>query len=132
MAFDFISYRCSMTHLPIKYFVYRILKKIRGYCRSQTSDGRVTNNRSPRYVFPSIILTYLALQGAFLEHINHLNALRHLSTPPFTPIEVRTECDLKKCQALIIPGGESTTIALVAEREGLLEPLRDFVRYCLQ
>ena len=61
--------------------------------------------------------------------MNHLNALRHLSSPPFTPIEVRTEIDLQKCHALIIPGGESTTIALVAEREGLLDPLREFVRY---
>ena len=75
-------------------------------------------------------LTLLALQGAFLEHINHLNALRHLSTPPFISIEVRTEDDLRKCHALIIPGGESTTIALVAEREGLLDPLREFVKYC--
>lgn len=29
--------------------------------------------------------------------------------------------------ALIIPGGESTTMALVAERSGLLEPLRDWI-----
>jgi pyridoxal 5'-phosphate synthase pdxT subunit len=70
-----------------------------------------------------------ALQGAFLEHINHLNALRNLTTPPFVPVEVRTEEDLKQCHALIIPGGESTTMALVAEREGLLEPLRAFVKY---
>ena len=30
--------------------------------------------------------------------------------------------------ALIIPGGESTTIALVAERSGLLNSLKDFVQ----
>lgn len=77
------------------------------------------------------LLSLLALQGAFIEHINHLNSLRNLSSPPFIPIEVRTEADLKKCYALIIPGGESTTIALVAEREGLLDPLREFVRYIL-
>lgn len=64
-----------------------------------------------------------------MEHINHLHALRHLSTPPFIPIEVRTEADLDRCHALIIPGGESTTMALVAEREGLLDPLRSFVKY---
>jgi len=68
-----------------------------------------------------------ALQGAFLEHINHLNALRQLASPPFNAIEVRTEEDLRQCHALIIPGGESTTMALVAEREGLLDPLRNFV-----
>ena len=77
---------------------------------------------------PQHALTFtVALQGAFLEHINHLNALRHLSSPPLLPIEVRTESDLRRCHALIIPGGESTTIALVAEREGLLDPLRQFV-----
>jgi pyridoxal 5'-phosphate synthase pdxT subunit len=32
------------------------------------------------------------------------------------------------CDALIIPGGESTTIALLARLSGLLEPLREFVR----
>jgi 5'-phosphate synthase pdxT subunit len=52
-----------------------------------------------------------------------------LTSPPLVPVEVRTVEDLKTCHALIIPGGESTTIALVAEREGLLEPLRDFVRF---
>jgi pyridoxal 5'-phosphate synthase pdxT subunit len=48
------------------------------------------------------------------------------------PIEVRTADGLEKCDALIIPGGESTTMALVAEREGLLEPLRAFVKYLLR
>ena len=79
--------------------------------------------------FPSLWLTaYAALQGAFLEHINHLNSLRQLTIPPFLPIEVRTQQDLSRCHALIIPGGESTTISLVAEREGLLDPLREFVK----
>lgn len=36
--------------------------------------------------------------------------------------------ELSQCSALIIPGGESTTIALIAERTGLLEPLRAFVK----
>ena len=41
---------------------------------------------------------------------------------------VRTAAQLAACSALIIPGGESTTMALVAERSGLLEPLREFVK----
>ena len=69
-----------------------------------------------------------ALQGAFLEHINHLNALKDLTAETLVPIEVRNQSDLQKCNALIIPGGESTTIALVAEREGLLTHLREFVK----
>jgi 5'-phosphate synthase pdxT subunit len=41
---------------------------------------------------------------------------------------VRTKEDLDACDALIIPGGESTTMAIVAKNMGLLEPLRDFVK----
>lgn len=67
-----------------------------------------------------------ALQGAFIEHYNLLQQLSH--SIQLRPILVRTAQDLASCDALIIPGGESTTIALVAQRGGLLEPLRDFVR----
>jgi 5'-phosphate synthase pdxT subunit len=45
-----------------------------------------------------------------------------------TCIEVRTEAQLRQCDALVLPGGESTSISLVAERCGILEPLRDFVK----
>ncbi|POR34290.1 Putative pyridoxal 5'-phosphate synthase subunit PDX2 [Tolypocladium paradoxum] len=43
-------------------------------------------------------------------------------------VEVRTAAELARCDALIIPGGESTTISLVAAQSGLLEPLREFVK----
>jgi len=39
---------------------------------------------------------------------------------------VRSVQDLQKCDALVIPGGESTTIALLAKLSGLLDPLREF------
>ena len=42
--------------------------------------------------------------------------------------EVRTREDLEGIDALIIPGGESTTIGLGVEREGLEEPLIEFAR----
>jgi len=42
--------------------------------------------------------------------------------------EVRTTEDLDGLDALIIPGGESTTIGLAVEREGMAQPLIDFVR----
>ena len=42
--------------------------------------------------------------------------------------EVRTPADLEGIDALIIPGGESTTIGLGVERERLGEPLIEFAR----
>jgi 5'-phosphate synthase pdxT subunit len=41
---------------------------------------------------------------------------------------VRTPSDLSLCTGLIIPGGESTSIALLAKLSGLLDPLREFVK----
>lgn len=85
----------------------------------------------------SITVGVLALQGAFQEHLNLLRKAagsifnktpdaRHNITFNFR--EVRTQEQLSLCDALIIPGGESTTISLVAARSNLLEPLRDFVK----
>jgi 5'-phosphate synthase pdxT subunit len=64
----------------------------------------------------------LALQGGFEAHAK---ALARLQIPAR---EVRTGEDLEGLDALIIPGGESTTIGMGVEREGLVEPLIDFVR----
>ncbi len=64
----------------------------------------------------------LALQGAFLEHEAMLHRL-HVQT-----IEVRKAEQLAGLDGLIIPGGESTTMGLVAERWGLVEPLKQWVR----
>ena len=41
---------------------------------------------------------------------------------------VRTPSDLEGLDGLVMPGGESTTMTLGIEREGLAEPLRDLVR----
>ncbi len=64
----------------------------------------------------------LALQGAFHEH---KNMLRELDA---TPVEVRLPAHLDDLDALIIPGGESTTIGKLATSYGLIEPLRAFAR----
>jgi len=64
----------------------------------------------------------LALQGGFEAHAR---ALRDLGAQPR---EVRTPTDLEGLDALVIPGGESTTIGLGVEREGLAGPLADFVQ----
>lgn len=86
----------------------------------------------------SLIVGVLALQGAFVEHITLLEAaatqLRAQNAPSIISrsscrfIQVRTPAELSECAALILPGGESTSISLIAERTGLLEPLRDFVK----
>lgn len=62
----------------------------------------------------------LALQGAFIEHINILRSLG------VEAVEVRLPGDLEDLDGLIIPGGESTTIGKLAETYGLTEPLKAF------
>ncbi len=64
----------------------------------------------------------LALQGAFIEHENVLARLG------VQPVEVRLPEHLEGLDGLIIPGGESTTMGLLAQKWGLLEPLRAFAR----
>ena len=43
------------------------------------------------------------------------------------PRIVRTPADLEGLDALVLPGGESTTMTLGIEREQLAEPLRDLI-----
>lgn len=62
----------------------------------------------------------LALQGDFAEH---LAFLRRLGADGF---EVRLPSHLDDIEALIIPGGESTTIGKLAHAFNLLDPLRIF------
>lgn len=67
----------------------------------------------------------LALQGGFEAHERVLEKLD--PTHPRVR-EVRTVADLDGLDALVIPGGESTTMTLGIEREGLAEPLRELAR----
>lgn len=75
-----------------------------------------------------ITIGVLALQGAFAEHLTLLSAASRSISHTLNLIEVRTAPQLSSCDALIIPGGESTAISLVAERSGILDPLREFVK----
>ena len=61
----------------------------------------------------------LALQGAVREHAEALAGLgvRYLT--------VRTVEDLDRVDALVLPGGESTTMSMLLESSGLLDPVRD-------
>ncbi|KAG5461074.1 MAG: SNO glutamine amidotransferase family-domain-containing protein, partial [Olpidium bornovanus] len=74
---------------------------------------------------PSPSGNYVALQGDFVEHINLLKAIPDLVA---AAVPVRTPEQLLNVDALIIPGGESTSMAITAEQTGMLEPLREFVR----
>jgi 5'-phosphate synthase pdxT subunit len=60
----------------------------------------------------------LGLQGDVREHLHLLGALG------VDPIEVKTPERLATVDALVIPGGESTTIGKLAVRFGLLDPIR--------
>jgi 5'-phosphate synthase pdxT subunit len=64
----------------------------------------------------------LALQGAFLEHAQMLRGIGA------GVVQVRKPGQLEDLDGLVIPGGESTTMGLVAEQWGLVAPLRAFVR----
>jgi 5'-phosphate synthase pdxT subunit len=61
----------------------------------------------------------LALQGDFQAHVRMLRGLGADAR------EVRTPMGLEGLDALVIPGGESTTMTLGIEREGLADPLRE-------
>jgi 5'-phosphate synthase pdxT subunit len=63
----------------------------------------------------------MALQGAFIEHSL---ILRRMDTEP---VEVRLPQDLKGLDALIIPGGESTTILKLMHGYGLFQPLKEMI-----
>jgi pyridoxal 5'-phosphate synthase pdxT subunit len=69
-----------------------------------------------------VLVGVLALQGDFEAHARMLRALGA------DVREVRVPGDLAGLDGLVIPGGESTTMTLGIEREGLAEPLRDLVR----
>jgi 5'-phosphate synthase pdxT subunit len=70
----------------------------------------------------------LALQGNVSEHIDAfreaLNRMGHGNTSEV--FEVRHPADLTECNALAIPGGESTTISRLIEKNHLHEPLCTF------
>ena len=62
----------------------------------------------------------LALQGAFREHLHVLKKLN------VEAAEVRLPEELDGLDALIIPGGESTTIGKLTIKYDLISPLRQF------
>jgi 5'-phosphate synthase pdxT subunit len=68
-----------------------------------------------------VVVGVLAIQGDFEAHAG---VLARLGAEPRI---VRTPAELEGLDALVIPGGESTTMTLGIEREGLAGPLRNLV-----
>lgn len=60
----------------------------------------------------------LALQGAVKEHIQQIELLGH------DAVAVKTSDDLRSIDGLILPGGESTTIGKMLERNDMVEPIK--------
>lgn len=60
----------------------------------------------------------LALQGGVVEHERVLTALGA------DPVRVRRPADLAALDALVLPGGESSTLSRLLDLAGLREPLR--------
>lgn len=67
-----------------------------------------------------MLVGVLALQGGFAAHSAILEGLGAQVR------EVRSPADLEGLGGLVLPGGESTTMTLGIEREGLGDPLRAF------
>ncbi len=70
----------------------------------------------------SPLIGILALQGAFREHVRAVEACGARARL------VRLPEDLDGLDGLVIPGGESTTMSMLMERMGLLEPVERAVR----
>ena len=62
----------------------------------------------------------LAVQGDFAAHAGMLESLGAQTA------EVRTVADLRNCDALVLPGGESTTQLQFLQEGGLFEAIRNF------
>ncbi|KAF4321361.1 hypothetical protein BBO99_00004753 [Phytophthora kernoviae] len=79
----------------------------------------------------TVTVGVLALQGAFEEHMEMLDALQitdaNGSAVCVSSVAIRLPEQLENVDALVLPGGESTTIGKVATRWGLIDPLKKWV-----
>ena len=76
---------------------------------------RVSQSKSAK------VVGVLALQGAFSSHSKVLDSIG-VSTQ-----EVRTPQDLASVDALVMPGGESTTMSQLLESSELFEPIKKLI-----
>lgn len=76
---------------------------------------RVSQSKSSK------VVGVLALQGAFNRHTKVLGELKVATQ------EVRTPQDLASVDALVMPGGESTTMSQLLESSELFEPIKKMI-----
>jgi len=67
--------------------------------------------------YDNLTIGVVAMQGSFAKHAYSMGRLGIKSRV------IREAADLKLCDALILPGGESTAMTLLFENEGLWDPL---------
>jgi 5'-phosphate synthase pdxT subunit len=82
----------------------------------------VDGDSGPPALTAEPLVGVLALQGGFAAHEHMLHTLGAPTR------QVRVPRDLEGLDGLVVPGGESTTMTLGIEREGLAEPLRALAR----
>lgn len=85
-----------------------------------------------------IAVGVLALQGGFSEHISHLNQCAKIlsqkneigSILNFKIVQVRTACEIEGLDGIIFPGGETTAMSILLEKNNreLLGALQNFAR----
>jgi pyridoxal 5'-phosphate synthase pdxT subunit len=68
---------------------------------------------------PRPVVGVLALQGAFGLHVLALTDLGARA------VEVRIPADLERVNALVMPGGESTTMSMLLESSGLFDAIAE-------
>lgn len=66
----------------------------------------------------------LAFQGDVAEHIHATEEAARKLKKRISVVPVRTREELASVGALIIPGGESTTLHMLCEREGMFEDMK--------
>lgn len=64
----------------------------------------------------------LSFQGGVIEHLKQIKHLGH------NGIEVKGKEDLNNIDAIILPGGESTTIGRLLNVTGMMEPLKEKIK----
>ncbi|MDD4299251.1 MAG: pyridoxal 5'-phosphate synthase glutaminase subunit PdxT [Methanomicrobium sp.] len=69
----------------------------------------------------------LALQGDVSEHINAFKSALQLHGDPGSSVfELSHAADIDSCDAIAIPGGESTTISRLIDKNGMRDALKNF------